>query len=95
MDKNPSLKDCQVKIKNRYGSPLAWFAFGMLMLYGTLASLKYSTLVPKANFWEKAVDCKEGDEHCSYQDVTCGTRDVYHHCTDSLEQFKFYTFFVE
>lgn len=47
MDKNPTLKDCQVKIKNRYGSPLAWFAFGMLMLYGTLATLKYTTLVPK------------------------------------------------
>ena len=66
MDKNPNLKDAQVKIKNRYGSPLAWFAFGMLMLYGTLASLKYSTLVPKSNFWVKATDCKEDDIYCSY-----------------------------
>jgi hypothetical protein len=94
MDKNPSLKDSQVK-KIKYGSPLAWFAFGMIMLYGTLASIKYSTLVPKNNFWVKTIDCKEGDEHCSFQDVTCGKRDVEHKCLDSLQEFKFYNHFVE
>lgn len=45
-EKEPGLEN-KVKSKNKNGSPLAWFAFGMLILYATMAFLKYSTLVPK------------------------------------------------
>jgi len=46
VEKEPGLEN-KVKSKNKNGSPLAWFAFGMLILYATMAFLKYSTLVPK------------------------------------------------
>jgi len=95
IEKDPSVKPDHIWIRNWFGSPLAWFAFGMLILYATLAALKYTTLVPKSNFWVKESDCLENDRHCSYQDVTCGNRDLYHKCTDSKEQFRFYTYFVE
>jgi len=46
VEKEPHL-DGKLKSKNKSGSPLAWFAFGMLVLYATMATLKYTTLVPK------------------------------------------------
>lgn len=58
IEKEPQIAE-KVKHKNKSGSPLAWFAFGMMILYATMAFLKYSTLVPKQNFWVKTIDCAD------------------------------------
>lgn len=67
IEKDPKLAE-KVKPKHKTGSPLAWFAFGMMILYATMAFLKYSTLVPKSNFWVKSIDCQDPSkqEICSY-----------------------------
>ena len=66
-------------------SSLAWFSIGVLVLCFTMATFREGTKVPSSNFWQKSVDCNEGDIYCSFQDVTCTSRDKTHHCIDPVE----------
>ncbi len=53
------------------------------------------TKVPEANFWDKALDCAEGDIYCSFVDIYCPDRDEYHHCIGEDKDLMFREYLVD
>ena len=78
-----------------YGQPWVAAALGVVLFCASMATINSTVKVPEKNFWVKTVDCQAGDEYCSFQDVTCTSRDVNHHCTDPFKEWFFYNEIVE
>ena len=78
-DKNPAYR-VKNRATSRYGNIQMWFAIGVLVFSSMVAIMRKVTQVPESNFWQKSLDCTEGDIYCSFNDVLCSDRDEYHHC---------------
>ena len=53
------------------------------------------TKVPESNFWNKSIDCNEGDIYCSFADIYCSERNEHHQCLDSVDDMMIREFLVD